>query len=88
MKTKIIFLLFAVASAWVSDFTHSDYYFKGDPFFYPEDQEIAPSSNWREKRNSFLHRIGTRNFHLPPLFRLKTRMDMAHPFFEQAKVLC
>ena len=74
MKAKTIILLFAVASAW------------GDPFFFPEDQdEIAPSSNWRMKRNAFLHRIGKRNFHLPPLFQLKTRM--AHPFYEQAKVL-
>ena len=75
MKTKIIFLLFAAASAW------------GDPFFFPEDQdnEITSNTNWRMKRNAFLHRIGKRNFHLPPLFQLKKRM--AHPFYEQAKVL-
>ncbi|CBY30533.1 unnamed protein product [Oikopleura dioica] len=71
MKTKIIFLLFAVAASW------------GDPFIFPADYDnkIARSNNWRMLKRK--HPIGKRNMDLRSVIEEQERM--AHPFYEQAK---
>merc|ERR1712037_275876 len=79
MKSKIIFALFAVAASW------------GDPFFYPENQDmVTPTNNWRMRKRQLSHPLFSplwKKSWLPPLFGPKmTRCgSMAHPFYDQAK---